>query len=162
MRLVKTFVATLAAVLVLGGAFLVGKSYIVKSDEETNSVESAETAKSEKESIADSIKKKAIESVAETIVETAIKQYGGDSAEDLQKVMDSVTEEDKEKVTEILADNMSLDSIGDVQSYVSNKDVDGLMEYAQEKLTEEDYSELTGIFEKYSEEAIKQLDKAAD
>ncbi len=165
MKIVKTFVATLAVVLAIGGIYLYRADIAKKASSLINGQESTEaTTDASEEKIANplteignDIKKKAVAGIAETIVEQAVKQYGGDKAEDVQKIMDSVSEEDKEKVTEIIIDNMSLDSIGDVQSYVDNKDVEGLMEYAQDKLTAEDYSELTGIFEKYSEDALKEL-----
>jgi hypothetical protein len=160
MKIIRTFVLTLVVVLGVGAFYLYGKDLLKGSDgiieKSTNEI---------KEKISegtDDVKKKAMQGIAETVVNEAIKQYAGDSAEDVQKVMDSVTAEDKEKVTEILTDNLSLEAIDDVKSYVSNNDVDGLMEYAQETLTAEEYNELTDIFQKYSEDALNSLDKAAD
>ncbi len=160
MKIIRTFVLTLVVVLGIGAFYLYGKDKLMGSD---GAIEKSTSQIKEKISEGtEDVKKKAVQGIAETIVDEAIKQYAGDSAEDVQKVLDSVTDEDKEKVTEILTDNLSLEAIDDVKSYVSGNDVDGLMEYAQEKLTEEEYSELTDIFQKYSEDAIKSLDKAAD
>ncbi len=166
MKVVKAFFTTLAVVVLVGVGYLFGKGYfnLPKGNEQTETVEkSEETNDSEgKSSITDEIKKKAVNKIVDKVVEKAIEEYGGESAKDIQKVIDNVDEKDKERVTEILTDNMSLDSIGEVQSYISNNDVDGLMEYAEKELTAEEYSELTGIFEKYSDEALNQLEKAAD
>ncbi len=167
MKVIKTFFATLAVVMLVGIGYLFGKGYFglpteKAETEETTVSEENNDGKNDKTSITDEIKKKTVNKIVEKAVEKAIEEYGGEKAEDIQKVMDNVDEKDKERVTEILTDNMSLDSIGDVQSYISNNDVDGLMEYAEKELTAEEYSELTGIFEKYSDEAIKQLEKAAD
>ncbi|WP_026495622.1 hypothetical protein [Butyrivibrio sp. WCD3002] len=161
MKVVKAFVATLAVVLAIGGIYLYRADIARKASELISGEESIEAEEAEKANplaeLGNDIKKKAVKEITEAVVEQAIKQYGGDSAEDVQKIMDNVSEEDKDKVTEILIDNMSLDAISDVQSYVDDKNVEGLMEYAQDKLTAEDYSELTGIFEKYSDEALKEL-----
>ncbi len=167
MKVFKTFFATLAVVMLVGIGYLFGKGYFglpaaTEKTAEDSSTEKSEEEKNDKTSITDEIKKKTVNKIVEKAVEKAIEEYGGDKAEDIQKVMDNVDEKDKDRVTEILTDNMSLDSIGEVQSYISNNDVDGLMEYAEKELTAEEYSELTGIFEKYSDEALKQLDKAAD
>ncbi len=168
MKVVKIFVATLVLVLGIGGIFLYRKDIVNKVEsfsgveKESNEDNTVADADSKQDSISDQIKKKVVKEITEKVVEEAVKSYGGDSAEKIQQVMDSVSEEDKEKVTEILTDNLSLDSIGDVKSYISNSDVDGLKEYAEEKLTEEQYSELTGIFEKYSDEIKEQMDGAAD
>lgn len=170
MRIIRTFMGTLVAVIAIGGAFLYkteltnkAKELLGSAETETKVSDSEENAADAKStSVTDSIKKKVVTEIAETIVEEAVKQYGGDTAEDIQNIIDSVEEEDKEKVTEILTDNLSLDSIGDVQSYIANNDARGLLEYAQDKLTAEEYSELTGIFEKYSGSIKDQIDKAAD
>ena len=180
MKIVRTFVSTLIVVIAVGGVFLY-KEDIIKGAksvlatkasgdnpeevaENITKVEDTDTneASSKSLSVTEEIKKKVVSEIAEAVVKETVKNYGGDTADDIKKVIDSVEEKDKEKVTEILTDNLSLDSIGDVQSYIAENDVDGLMEYAQDKLTAQEFSELTGIFEKYSENVVDQLEKAAD
>ena len=60
-----------------------------------------------------------------------------------------MSEEDKDTVTEIIANNVSLDSVSEVQSYVNSGDASGLMDYAEENLSEEELEELKDIMSKY-------------
>ena len=56
---------------------------------------------------------------------------------------------DKDAVTEIIANNVSLETIPEVKSYISNGDSEGLMDYARENLSEEEQKELLEIMSKY-------------
>ena len=138
-KILQSFIVTFVVVLAIGAIFLYSKDNRI-----TGAIKDA--------------KKEVIKSVAKTVVDKAVEQYAGDSSSEVKEVLDSVSEEDKDKVADILVDNMSLDDISDVQDYISNKDVDGLKDYAKDKLTEEDYSELTDILEKCSAEAADKLD----
>ncbi len=139
MKAAKSFAITLAVILAIGGIFLVGKNSIKKDVETT--VEATETAKVTKKSTANPIKKAIVSEALDTYVE----QKGGV----VKEVVDSMSEEDKDTVTEIIADNVSIDSISDVQSYISSGDSAGLMKYAQENLSEEEQAELLEIMAKY-------------
>ena len=60
-----------------------------------------------------------------------------------------MSEEDKDTVTEIIANNVSLDAISDVQSYISEGDTSALLDYATENLSEEETEKLSEIMQKY-------------
>ncbi|WP_026527439.1 hypothetical protein [Butyrivibrio sp. VCD2006] len=168
MRIFKSFVITLVVVLAIGGIFLYSKDSLMKSetDEVTQGIESTEDGeKAEKTGeggIAGAIneaKKEVVKGVAKTVVNKAIEEYAEKAgSEEVKEKLESITEEDKDKVSEIISENISIESMGDVESYISNKDMDGLMDYAEDKLTAEDYSELTDIMEKYSEGMLDQID----
>ena len=166
-RILKSFVVTFVIVLAIGAIYLYSKDSLFKTDnaDATETAGAENTDKSSGNPITSAIndtKKEVIKSVAKTVVDKAVEQYAGDSDSKVKDVYDSVSEEDKDKVADILVDNMSIDDMTDVQEYISNQDVDGLKDYAKEKLTEEDYSELTGILEKYSAEAASKLNGDAN
>ncbi len=163
MKVFKSFVITLAVVLVIGGIYLYSKDSLFKTEdvEVTESADGESDEKTEKTGIAgaiDGAKKEVVKNVAKTAMDKAIDQYAEKSSDEVKEKLESITEEDKDKVSEIIADNISLESMGDVESYISNKDMDGLMDYAEDKLTAEDYSELTGILEKYSDGVMDKID----
>ena len=166
MKVFKSFVITLVVVLAIGGIYLYSKDSLLKTEDvevtESAEGESTENAeKTEKTGIAgaiDGAKKEVVKNVAKTAMDKAIDQYAEKSSDEVKEKLESITEEDKDKVSEIIADNISLESMGDVQSYISNKDMDGLMDYAEDKLTAEDYSELTDILEKYSDGVMDKID----
>ncbi len=146
MKFIKNFFATLIVVLLIGIVFL----YYQKSNMTTDQAkdESGQTEEKESGTIADNAKKK----IVEKVVDEALDKYVETADEEIKSTIESVTPEDKDKITEIISDNLSLDSVSEVQEFVENKDTEGLMEYAQDKLTAEEYSDLTGIIEKYSNE----------
>ncbi|SDB27261.1 hypothetical protein [Butyrivibrio sp. INlla16] len=170
MKIFKSFVVTLAIVLAIGGIYLYSKDTIFNTNTEETAETSEETnaegaKKPEEKGITgaiESAKKEVVKGVAKTVVNKAIEEYAEKSDSEVKEKLESITEEDKDKVSEIISENISLESMGDVESYISNKDVDGLMDYAQDKLTAEDYSELTGILEKYSDGVMDQIDGATN
>ena len=64
---------------------------------------------------------------------------------------------DEEQILVAIHENLHLHQTNLCGEFLFVPFVEGMTE-----LTAEEYSELTGIFEKYSDEALKQLDKAAD
>ena len=60
-----------------------------------------------------------------------------------------MSEEDKDTVTEIIASNVSLSSITDIQSLSETGSKEDILKYAQDNLPEEDVEELEDILEKY-------------
>ena len=162
-RFIKSFVVTLVIVLAIGAIYLYSKDSLFKSENADGTEQAgSENADGTKDGgitgAIEDAKKEVIKNVAKTVVDKAVEQYAGESSSQVKEMLDSVSEEDKDKVADILVDNMSIDDISDVQEYITNQDVDGLKEYAKDKLTEEDYSELTDILEKYSSEAAEKLD----
>ena len=137
MKAAKAFFITLFVVLLIGVIFLVGKNSIMKDVKATQQ----QTQSNEEKKSANPIKK--------AIVSEAIDTYAEKSSGKTKEIFDSMSEEDKDTVTEIIANNVSLDTVSEVQSYVNSEDASGLMEYAEENLSEEELKELEDIMSKY-------------
>ncbi len=137
MKAVKAFFITLVVVLLIGVIFLIGKDSIMKD------------VKATQEQTQSNTEKKSANPIKKAIVSEAIDSYAEKSSGKTKEIFDSMSEEDKDTVTEIIANNVSLDSISEVQSYVNSEDASGLMEYAEENLSEEEIKELTDIMSKY-------------
>ena len=136
MKAAKAFGITLFVVLLIGVIFLVGRNSIMKDVKATQ-----EQATTTKTSTANPITK--------AIVSEALDTYAENATGKTKEIYESMSEEDKDTVTEIIANNVSIDSVSDVQSYVNSGDTNGLMEYAKENLSEEEVKELTEIMSKY-------------
>ena len=139
MKAAKAFGITLFVVLLIGVIFLVGRNSIKKDVEATQ--EQATTATTTKTSTANPITK--------AIVSEALDTYAENATGKTKEIYESMSEEDKDTVTEIIANNVSIDSVSEVQSYVNSGDANGLMEYAKDNLSEEEVKELTEIMSKY-------------
>ena len=137
MKAVKAFFITLVVVLLIGVIFLIGKDSIMKD------------VKATQEQTQSNTEKKSANPIKKAIVSEAIDTYAKKSTGRAKEIYDTMSEEDKDTVTEIIANNVSLDSISEVQSYVNSEDASGLMEYAEENLSEEEIKELTDIMSKY-------------
>ena len=137
MKAVKAFFITLVVVLLIGVIFLIGKDSIMKD------------VKATLEQTQSNTERKSANPIKKAIVSEAIDSYAEKSSGKTKEIFDSMSEEDKDTVTEIIANNVSLDSISEVQSYVNSEDASGLMEYAEENLSEEEIKELTDIMSKY-------------
>ena len=137
MKAAKAFFITLFVVLLIGVIFLIGKDSIMKD------------VKATQEQTQSNTEKKSANPIKKAIVSEAIDSYAEKSSGKTKEIFDSMSEEDKDTVTEIIANNVSLDSISEVQSYVNSEDASGLMEYAEENLSEEEIKELTDIMSKY-------------
>ncbi len=116
-----------------------------KTESEENS-DSAASASSEiiikRESNADPITRK--------IVETAMNAYIKSSKDkDVTDVYSSMSEEDKDIVIDMIAENISLSSISEMQEIMSSGDEDALTKYAEKNLSKEDQEIFAQIMKKY-------------
>jgi hypothetical protein len=136
MKAAKAFGITLFVVLLIGVIFLVGRNSIMKDVKATQ-----EQATTTKTSTANPITK--------AIVSEALDTYAENATGKTKEIYESMSEEDKDTVTEIIANNVSIDSVSEVQSYVNSGDANGLMKYAKDNLSEEEVKELTEIMSKY-------------
>ena len=137
MKAAKAFFITLVVVLLIGAIFLIGKDSIMKDVKATQ-----EQTQSDSE-------KKSANPITKAIVSEALDSYAEQSTGKTKEIYESMSEEDKDTVTEIIANNVSLDSVSEVQSYVNSGDASGLMDYAEENLSEEELEELKNIMSKY-------------
>ena len=140
MKAFKSFMITLAIVLAIGGIFLFARKSITKDVETT--VETAQASAGSKKSTANPIKK--------AIVSEAVDQYIEKSDGKVKEIAESMSEEDKDTVTEIIANNVELEDIPEVQAYISKGDTAGLMEYARENLSAEEQAQLAELMLKYA------------
>ena len=67
----------------------------------------------------------------------------------VKQIIDSVSEEDKQKVEKIFNEEFGVTSIPKITEYVTNRDINGLKEYAKEKLSDDQLTELYQIYRKY-------------
>ena len=135
MKAAKAFGITLFVVLLIGVIFLISKDSIMKD------VKTTEEQTNTKTGTANPITK--------AIVSEALDTYAKKSTGKTKEIYESMSEEDKDAVTEIIANNVTIESVSEVQSYVNSGDANGLMEYAKENLSEEEVKELTEIMSKY-------------
>ena len=84
------------------------------------------------------------------LLSEAVDQYIEESDGKVKEIAESMSEEDKDTVTEIIANNVELEDIPEVQSYISSGDTAGLMKYAQENLSEDEQAELAQMMLKYA------------
>ena len=134
MKAFKSFLITLAIILVIGIIFIFSRKSIMADVEST-------AAATEQNKSSHPIKKAA--------VEKAMDAYIDNSDGTAKEIVESMSEEDKDTVTEIIANNVSLGTIPDVTNYISNGDADALLDYAQENFSDEEIAELTEIMKKY-------------
>ena len=147
MKAVKTFAITLAIIIAMGGAILVGKSLM--NNEADTSVASTKVSTTKNTKNTKTTKKKA-NPIKKAIVSEALNTYVDKQGGTAKEIMDSMSEEDKDTVTEIIAQNFTASTISDLDSYISDDDPEGLMKYAQDNLTEEEVAELEEIMKKYT------------
>ncbi len=69
----------------------------------------------------------------------------------VQEIYNSLEPEDKQAVKEILADNITLETVKDVKSYVDDQNIQGLTEYLKENLSTEEQAVIYGLYEKYKD-----------
>ena len=137
MKALKSFMITLAIVLIIGCIFIVARASIIKDVK--SDVAATNTTSSTKAN-----------PVTKAIVSQALDSYiDSSSNEKVKEIANSMSEEDKDTVTEIIANNVTIDSIPEVQSYISNGDTQGMMEYAKENLSDEEVDQLKEIMSKY-------------
>lgn len=148
MKALRIFLITLAAILVLGGVILmVGK----KSGDNKAASTNEAGVKTESAARTDNAREKSRKAnpIVKAVVNEAMDKYLETADGKAKEIADSMSEEDKETVAEIIAANVSLDSISDAQKILADGNAEDLMEYAKENLPEEDVQQLTEILSEY-------------
>ncbi len=164
MKGLKAFCITLAAVLAIGVMALVGKG-LIKNGTAGNEVTAASAVSSKNTAGTDSktgtakagttktdstqkTKKKA-NPIVKAVVTEALDVYIENADGEVKEMAESMTEEDRETVTEIIAENVTLDSVSEMQSYLASGDKDAIIAYAENNLSEEEIQQLTEIMSRY-------------
>ncbi|WP_024867215.1 hypothetical protein [Butyrivibrio sp. FCS014] len=140
MKALKSFMITLIIVLVIGCIFIVARGSIMKSI--SKDVESAASREESSSSKANPVTKAIVSKTLDTYIENT-------SNDKVKEIAESMTEEDKDTVTEIIANNVNVEDIPEVQSYISSGDTQGMLEYAQDNLSDEEVEQLKDIMSKY-------------
>lgn len=69
----------------------------------------------------------------------------------VEEIYNSLEPEDKQTVKEILADNITLETVKEVKTYMDNQDIQGLQQYLQESLSDEEQAAIYELYEKYKD-----------
>ena len=142
MKAFKSFIITLAIVLLIGCIFLVARGSILQDIAKDISTGTSVSEDGSSEKKANPVTKAVVSTAIDTYIENT-------SNEKVKEIAQSMSDEDMDEVKEILASKVSLDSITDVQSMISGGDTGAMLEYAEENLSEEEIQELKDIMSKY-------------
>ena len=113
------------------------------------------------------LKNTAIDTTSKMLVKEVVRQSANDSIspEQIDKIantiQDSIQDDDKKVVEDIIENHLDGETIQDAMGYISNNDIDGLKEYANEKLTEEEKDKLNELYNEHKTEidnALKNLE----
>jgi hypothetical protein len=153
MKQLKAFFLTLVVIIMLGLVLIVGKGYIkgyLKGEAFNKPASKASTSESSAGSDVVIERSKHANPIKKAVVSEAIDAYisSSDDAQ-VKEVYDSMSEHDKDIVTDIIADNISLDAITEVQTLVNSGDEDAIQNYAKDKLSDEDQEILLKLMDKY-------------
>ena len=100
------------------------------------------------------VKQKVEDKVAETVVnQIATSDVSLPDGGSTGKIYSSMSTEDQEKVKKIVDNHMNTEAASKVQQYVTSGDKEGLKQYAQESLTQEEQDELQELYNKYKDGA---------
>ncbi len=114
--------------------------------ESTETSDSATAASSEiiikRESNADPITRAIVEKAMEAYIKTS-------KDKDVTDVYGSMSKEDRDIVIDMIAENVSLSSISEMQEIMSSGDEDALTKYAEKNLSKEDQEIFAQIMKKY-------------
>ena len=70
-------------------------------------------------------------------------------SKEIEEKIDNMEEGDKEKLNEIIDENVTTETVTDISSYVSSGDINGAKEYIQKNLPDKDINELQKLSDKY-------------
>ena len=139
MKAAKAFGITLLIVLAIGVIFIIFQDSIKKDVEATVSESQTETSTT-----------KSANPITKAIVSEALDSYAENADGEAKELYESMSAEDKDTVTEIIANNVTIDSVSEVQSYINSGDANALMDYAEDNLSAEEIAQLQGIMSKYA------------
>ena len=122
-----TFLKTLIIILVIAGIFFYAKGIVKQKVED-----------------------KVAETVVDQIAASELSLPDGGSA---GKIYSSMSQEDQQKVKKIVDEHLNTQTASKVQQYITSGDKEGLKQYAQESLTEDEQNELRQLYDKYKNAA---------
>ena len=99
---------------------------------------------------------KAKREVASTVTKTIMEDYPdllGTNSENLERVVNEIEEkmrdEDKAKVEKIVTNHITPSTVSEASKYVRNQDSQGLKQYVEKTLSQEEINELVQMYQKY-------------
>ena len=145
MKPIKTFITTLVIVLILGIGFLFVRSRLMDpSSKEVETESEAQNTQAENNTSNPILD--AISPMIEGVVIEQMENYGI-SEEQAKEFIGSIEEEDKQAITGIASNHIT--NITQVAGYLANQDTEGLSDYLDENLTEEEKEKIENIISKY-------------
>ena len=154
MKPLKVFTITLAVIIALGAIALIAGSAIKKHNSAeggSGSTATSGSATAEGDSGKSSSKTKA-NPIKKAIVSKAMDAYLDSADGQAKELAESISDEDKDAIAEIIANNISVDSISDAEELIGSGDKEGITDYVEENFSEEDQAELKEILSKYVEQ----------
>ena len=98
------------------------------------------------------VKQKVEDKVAESIVtQIAGSESSLSNGKSAREVYQSMSTQDQKKIQTIVDDHLDSQTASKVQQYITKGDTQGLKEYAQNSLTEEERAQLRELYEKYAQ-----------
>ena len=98
------------------------------------------------------VKQKVEDKVAESIVtQIAGSESSLSNGKSAREVYQSMSTQDQKKIQTIVDDHLDSQTASKVQEYITKGDTQGLKEYAQNSLTEEERAQLRELYEKYAQ-----------
>ena len=99
------------------------------------------------------LKKKAASYATQKAVEVIVKQSGNTAEQQqIKEIYESIPEEDRKTVEEIAEKHLDAETAVEVTTYINNRDMEGLEQYAKETLTDEEMAELMQLYDKYKDQ----------
>lgn len=99
------------------------------------------------------LKKKAASYATQKAVEVIVKESGATvEQEQIKEIYETLPEEDRQTVESIVEEHINAQTAAEVTTYLQNRDKEGLKQYAEETLSEEELQELKQLYDKYKDQ----------
>ncbi|MBQ9512054.1 MAG: hypothetical protein IJR58_02555 [Lachnospiraceae bacterium] len=99
------------------------------------------------------LKKKAASYATQKAVEVIVRESGARvEQEQIKEIYETLPEEDRQTVESIVEEHINAQTAAEVTTYLQNRDKEGLKQYAEETLSEEELQELKQLYDKYKDQ----------
>ena len=99
------------------------------------------------------LKKKAASYATQKAVEVIVRESGATvEQEQIKEIYETLPEEDRQTVESIVEEHINAQTAAEVTTYLQNRDKEGLKQYAEETLSEEELQELKQLYDKYKDQ----------
>lgn len=105
--------------------------------------------------ILDYVKDKASQKVAKALIESNFTSKSDSATSEVasqaKDIYDQMDEKDQQKVEDIIKKNLTQSNLNEAKDYIVNGDTQGLEEFAQSKLSEQDQKTVKDLYNKYKD-----------